>query len=292
MKGCVNDVTLLMKAKFEFKIPYVMLCHIMSQYSNSKESIQSKHFNMSWTSWSSRVAEPTFVNSAIAISAVVSLQFLTSIPLFSQETDKLQLRRKLQHASSGLLIAYLGQFVLPQPIAVTCLAFSLSLYSLLLYLRCIPSVNAFFLQSFGPLLREHERQGAWPGAFWLLLAALFMYSHFDRLIASLAIAYISIGDPIAALTGQLFGNSTRFLPRGKSLVGFVCFWLSCFAFAVSIEPYVEPHSKPSGFYGFSRWQYMAAAGALAAAVAESLPLQLDDNLIVPITSAFVMLALQ
>ena len=165
------------------------------------------------------LATPAAAKCCIAIASVVALQFITSLRVSVLENDKLHVRRKIQHLSSGLLIAYLGEFVLPAHFAVLCIAVSLAIYSLILYLRFIPAVDRRFVSAFGPLMRDHELKGAWPGAFFFLLSTLFCCVHVHMTLACLAIAYVSVGDPMAALCGQLWGRSTRCLPRGKSLVG-------------------------------------------------------------------------
>ena len=166
-------------------------------------------------------------------------------------------------------------------------------YAAVLRLRSIPAVNRAFLDAFGPLLRPHEVAGAWPGAFWLLLAALFLYTHVDAELASLAIVFVSVGDPIAALAGTLFGKGTRVLPGGKSLVGTVSCFAACLAAALALESvstlHVSSLDRPL-LFGLiaTQWQLMSWAGAAAAAVAEALPFAIDDNLVVPVTAALLM----
>lgn len=85
-------------------------------------------------------------------------------------------------------------------------------YGFVLYLRRYPAVNRAFIQAFGPLLREKEIKGAIPGAFWMLLASLILFFVFPLDIACLALSYVSIGDPIASLTGLLFGTKQNQIP--------------------------------------------------------------------------------
>jgi dolichol kinase len=93
---------------------------------------------------------------------------------------------------------------------------------------------------------------------------------FDKPIAIAAISFIVVGDTAGAIIGRLWGR-IRF--RAKSLEGSVSFFLACCIISLIIP-------------GIPFW--VKIMGALTATIVEAITLHIDDNLIVPITSAALM----
>ena len=129
-------------------------------------------------------------------------------------------------------------------------------------------LNALFLKHLRRLLRKQER--AYPlGATYYVVAAMICVLVFDRTIAIAALAFLVIGDTFAALVGNHFGKP-RF--QGKSIEGSLACFASCWLVG-SLFPLD---------------QVVVIAGALAATLAEAVPLPVDDNFRIPLLSGLVM----
>ena len=93
---------------------------------------------------------------------------------------------------------------------------------------------------------------------------------FDKPIAIAAITFIVVGDTAGAIIGRLWGI-VKF--RSKSLEGSISFFLACVLVSIAIP-------------GIPFW--VKVSGAFCATIVEAITLHIDDNLIVPITSAALM----
>jgi dolichol kinase len=94
---------------------------------------------------------------------------------------------------------------------------------------------------------------------------------FDKPIAIAAIAFIIVGDTLAALIGRKYGRHRFF--NGKSWEGSA----ACFAGTLVVAVFTPGLGWP-----------VALIGAVVAAVVEALPLGTDDNVTVPILSGLAM----
>lgn len=124
-----------------------------------------------------------------------------------------------------------------------------------------------FSRFFGSVVREHE-SFTFTGSTFVLTGSLCTYYLYDRHIAAAALSFLILGDSAAAIVGKAFGSYRLF---GKSFEGFtanvVVSWLIGIAF-------VSP--------------WLAAYGAVTAAIVEFLPIPLDDNLRIPLVAGAVM----
>lgn len=129
-------------------------------------------------------------------------------------------------------------------------------------------LRQFFLRLFRSLIRSHEEEHL-LGSTYFMIAALLSALAFDKLIAVAALAFLVIGDTVAAIVGKKYGKP---LYWEKSIHGSLACFISCLIIGALL---LDNH-------------WVALAGALTAAVAEALPVPMDDNMRVPILSGLVM----
>ena len=150
--------------------------------------------------------------------------------------------------------------------------------------RVFPTLNQLFLTHLAVLLKSGEAQQI-TGATFLAAGSLITLVLFSTEIAALALMFLALGDPVAALVGSRFGRlrTSSFFSFGqarrqsKSLEGTLAF----LAVALGLV---------AVFWGAKVFDnyWPAVLGAVVAAVVESLPLPIDDNFSVPLASAVVM----
>jgi len=149
------------------------------------------------------------------------------------------------------------------------------------------TVNRWFVEWLGIFLKPNEERRV-TAATYLAVAGLGSLLLFDVMVAGLALLYLALGDPVAAVVGGRFGRH-RWLGvrgagprarRGKSLEGTGAFMVVALGLALLLW-----------YKGAFALYWPAAIGALVAAVVEFLPLPVDDNLTVPFASGVVMWAL-
>ena len=141
-------------------------------------------------------------------------------------------------------------------------------------LRDWPFWNRIARPLMGPVLRNHEIRGDFTGATYILWATVFTVAFYRRDIAVAALAFIIVGDTLAALIGRKFGCH-RF--GRKSLEGS----LACL-FGTVVVALIAPGLSLS----------VAMLGALVATVVEAFSGPIDDNVSVPLVSGLTMFLLE
>jgi dolichol kinase len=137
----------------------------------------------------------------------------------------------------------------------------------------------FFYFIFGVMLRRHEIND-FTGASYLLVSAIVCVAFFPPEIAFLAIAFVSIGDTMAALVGIHFGKR-KFVNSKKSFEGFLACFSSTFLFGCVV--YLLASEKSILTPSIAFW------GALYASLAELVNIPIDDNVKIPIISGIAMM---
>lgn len=143
-----------------------------------------------------------------------------------------------------------------------------------------PSVQEWFYGTFGRLLRGREsnkERKRLNGATYVLISATLCVALFPKFIAVVSLMIMSISDLFSALIGRRFGKH-RFL--GKSFEGTSAFFLSALLITI-LTPKID--------YVFGEY-LVGAISALAGAIVEALPWELDDNLTIPLSVGFTMWA--
>jgi dolichol kinase len=177
--------------------------------------------------------------------------------------------RKLIHL--GAIAIPTIYYFLDQKTILILLSLGLVLSLLLDYIRIFGEEKSkkFVYRYMGLMIRSKESKD-FIGATYILTGSIITILIFDKAIAMAGIAFIVVGDTAGAIIGRLWGR-VRF--RNKSLEGSVSFFLACCIISVIIPdiPY-----------------WILVIGAMTATVVEALTFHIDDNLIVPVTSAAIM----
>lgn len=135
-----------------------------------------------------------------------------------------------------------------------------------------------------PLMRQGEETQV-SGMPFFVIGVLVSFVVFPLPIAVMAILFLSIGDPTASLVGCYFRKSNRQVEfiEGKSLQGTLACSLVCFCLSLGFGDILFGLE-----WGNLQLWLFALAGALAAGIAELLPLRTDDNLSMPIISGALL----
>lgn len=133
-----------------------------------------------------------------------------------------------------------------------------------------PRIRTYFTHFFGTLVRRHEHSDI-TGSTYLIVSALLVTYVFEPRVAAGSLVFLIVGDTVAAMVGKSVGRIPLF---GKTLEGFTAGFLVSFAAAWLLVP-----SLP--------WTAVLAA-ALAGALAEVLPIPVDDNFRIPLVSGVVL----
>lgn len=180
--------------------------------------------------------------------------------------------RKSIHLSSLVIplgYRYLLSFNRAWGFSILLIAFTISLV-IEFYRFWQKDFHRTFYRIFGIILRKHELKD-FTGATYMLFAAVLCIAFFPPLIASCAMAFLTLGDTFAALIGINFGKR-MFIKQDKSLEGSLACFVSCSIF---------------GIFWLTN-PLLAVFGALAATLAELSNIPIDDNIKIPIVSALVM----
>ncbi|MDD3643420.1 MAG: hypothetical protein PHQ19_08175 [Candidatus Krumholzibacteria bacterium] len=181
--------------------------------------------------------------------------------------------RKAWHLAGGAIVVVLLVRFAPSKLpALGTLAFTVAALAAIDVWRWRSATgDRLFWKYLGPLASEKEKRGPTTSLYYaasLLLAVLV----FPRFAAIGAIISLAAGDPAAAIVGRRWG---RIRIAGKSLEGAAANALVSFGLIRAFVPS----------------SVLAAAGALAGAVIEVVPIpRLDDNITVPLAAGCAMLA--
>ena len=179
-----------------------------------------------------------------------------------------ELRRKAIHFAS--LLIPIWYYTVPERVGKTVLFLAtLAILAVDVLRLNEPRTKSYFSLYFGPIIRSRERRTLLGGTY-LLLSMLLCAFAFSKPVAVASIAFLVVGDTMAALVGKSIGRTRIF---GKTLEGSLACLVSCFA----IGSFVPDLSWP-----------VVLVGSLVATVFELLPIPLDDNFRLPLFAGFAM----
>ena len=216
------------------------------------------------------------------IAGVKSTQLLASeLPIRLHLRTDLHLVRKAYHVVMGALTAFIYLLSGMSPgTGVMILGTVLGIVFLVETARLrIPSFNEKVLRLWAPFMRTHEYSR--PSAVLPYVASMIVaILIFPKPVAVLSILYLAVGDPMASLVGILYGDKSYRLPSGKSLIGTAAGVMTCVLLGVVfLNSLALPPVAVAG---------IALVGGVAGGKAELLPIDVDDNLSIPIASGFVL----
>ena len=197
-----------------------------------------------------------------------------------EDTDRLELRyevaRKAIHLSS-LSIPVIYWFISRELALLLLIPLFCGFFLIDLLKNFFSPVATWYHNTFDSMLRTHELQGNKAylnGATHIVMAALLLVLFFPKIIAVAAFTLVAISDTLAAIVGKIFGKH-RF--GQKSLEGSAAFFLSALLI-VSVVPGLN--------------LFIGLAMAISATVTEAFMVRIgdfkiDDNLAIPLISAFV-----
>lgn len=189
-----------------------------------------------------------------------------------EKTRGFQPWRRVFHVANGsLIVLVLTVFGLPVPTAILILGIILALSLTLDVLRLLdPRFNVLFFRAFSFLASPREEKKL-ASSTWFTLSALLVLAIFPRAYALAGILVLAWADPAANIVGRRWGK----IPFMQGTVrGTTAFAVAGFLALLIFVPW-----KP------------AVIAAVVAALMEASPLDLDDNLIVPLTVATTLLVL-
>ena len=185
-------------------------------------------------------------------------------------TKGIQPWRRVFHATNGTLVVLaLTVFGLEVPIAVVILGVLLAFALILDALRLFdPKLNVLFFQAFSPLASPREARKI-ASSTWYALSVFLVLLLFPKPYAMAGILVLAWADPAASVVGQRWGRIPFLAGTVRGTTTFLFVALCALLL-------------------FVPWK-MALATAVVSALVEAAPTNLDDNLIVPITVAGVLL---
>ncbi|MFO7675440.1 MAG: phosphatidate cytidylyltransferase [bacterium] len=146
--------------------------------------------------------------------------------------------------------------------------------------------RSIFIVLFGSLLRRREHKSLTGGSYLMLASLVCMVAFgggsFGTSVEQgsgvfiAAISFLAVGDTLAAIVGLSFGRLRIFR---KTLEGTLAGLVACLGIAwlVSVLPGVDLPLT------------IGILGAVSASVVEALPIEVNDNVVVPVFAGTVMM---
>lgn len=188
---------------------------------------------------------------------------------------ELHLQRRLFHMLSGLMFPVLA-FALEEKVFFPLLLFSSALVITGDVARLLfQPLNRAFVDVLAPLMRNEERRSIIGASYGLLgMLATFVLFRQDIDIAIVAVLFLALGDPVAAIVGIKF---PRVQVYRKSLSGSAA--MMAVGFAVVVLLHVT---------GVIDFRLAFLVGAIVATAFELAPLPINDNLTIPVGAGLAM----
>lgn len=191
----------------------------------------------------------------------------------------MQIARRLFHMANGSVIATLYWLSFSHEQAIHLLGtFACLLYVFEQIRINYPEQSAKFIPMTKFIMRAEEQlkeSAMVPYAFAVLLTMIT----FPKPIAIIAIYTLAISDPLSAIIGIKYGK--RRVVKHKSLEGSAAFLISSFLITYLILSVAMPGRGLLVFF-------ISSLVSILTSIFEMIPLKIDDNLTIPLFSAFCL----
>ena len=197
----------------------------------------------------------------------------------------LQIPRRMFHASMGLGVGLVYQFLLTHSRAIYILGFCACVVYILEQIRINYPELAGNIKIINKYLFRAEEQLKESAGVPYVMGVLLTLISFPKVVALVAIYTLAVADPMSAIIGIKYGK-TKVVPH-KSLEGSLAFFVSSFVITFLVF-----------FWWTSYLQIMLGSilllsflVAFIGSLFEMIPLRLDDNLTIPLFTAGMTLIL-
>ena len=199
--------------------------------------------------------------------------------VLKQKRETPHIARRVYHLLMGLFCFSLYAWFISREQAIQLLAGLGIPFVLLDLIRLkVPALNAAALKLFGTIMRREELLRFSANSYYIFALAILVVI-FPKPIALLGILYLAVGDPVAAIVGSNFGRHP--LIGGKSWEGTLANFAVCVAGTFLFAQLFLVLSLPTSLA-------FALVGGAISAVAEVIPLPVNDNLYFPVLSAVLL----
>lgn len=180
------------------------------------------------------------------------------------------MKRPLFHFLGGMIFPVV-YFFITRGIVLRIMAVLLVLVLLFELVRAkYPLFNEWAWRNFRGFFKENEKKTI-TGMPYFIGGILVTVIFFEKPIAITALCFLTFGDVTAAIIGKKFGRHKIFPPR--SVEGSIAFFIMATLVGFILKHY---------FFPANLTVITILASAFIAAVVETLPIALDDNLTIPI----------
>jgi dolichol kinase len=197
----------------------------------------------------------------------------------------LQIPRRLFHASMGISVGLVYQFLLTHSRAIYILGFCACVVYILEQIRInYPELSGNIKIINKYLFRAEEQLKESAGVPYVMGVLLTLIS-FPKVVALVAIYTLAVADPLSAIIGIKYGKTK--IVKGKSLEGSLAFFTASLIITFLVF-----------FWWTSYLQIMLGSiillsflVAFIGSLFEMIPLRIDDNLTIPLFTAGMTLLL-
>lgn len=190
----------------------------------------------------------------------------------------LQISRRLFHMGNGCTVATAYLFTLSHKQVIHIMGTCACIFYLLDQIRIsYPSLAKKFEKGSKYLLRAEEQLKE-SAAVPYLIATLLTLLSFPKIVAVASIYTLALADPLSAIIGIRFGK--HHIVKNKSVEGSIAFFSATFFCISTVFIF-------NGISGFKIWA-ISFFVALTGTIFEMLPLKIDDNLTIPLFTAFML----
>ncbi|MBR9706445.1 hypothetical protein GOV14_05395 [Candidatus Pacearchaeota archaeon] len=187
--------------------------------------------------------------------------------------SNLELKRKLLHMIVGIISLVLIIYNIITPVMLFFILLCSIILSLIYKRYKIPIIH-YFLKNFE---REKDlRELPARALIFTIAGTLLVWQLFPKNIALASITILAFADPLSHLIGKVFGKTNSIIDKQKNIEGPIAAALISALIAMLFVPF-----------------YLAFPAALASMLFELInikiqDIELDDNLIIPLTAGITM----